>query len=160
MGSRAVTGKRAPAAERLARNSVDGPGDCRLWIGALNNNGYGQIGNDRKVVLAHRLAYELKTGPIPDGMQVLHKCDTPSCINPEHHFLGDVKANMEDMRAKGRAARGERVAGSKLKSGDIMEINSSKLKHHELAAMYGVSRSAITMIRQGKRWSHITAESA
>jgi hypothetical protein len=81
---------------------------CHVWTGNTwgkrnsksghENNRYGTIG-----VGTHRLAWELANGPIPDGMQVLHKCDNPRCCNPDHLFLGTQQVNMADMARKGRA---------------------------------------------------------
>jgi hypothetical protein len=155
-----MTGTRASPSERLARHSCANAAGCVIWNGSLNNKGYGQIGHNRRVVLAHRLSYELRHGEIPKGLQVLHRCDVPACINPDHLFLGDTIANMADMHAKGRAAIGERVASSKLTSADVIAIRKSTKLHRELAVEFGVSQSAITMIRQGKRWKHISVSEA
>lgn len=78
---------------------------CWLWCGTLNQNGYGKI--LRRVhgeVSAHRLFWTAHRGPIPDGLWVLHRCDTPACVNPAHLFLGTIQDNTYDMIAKGRAA--------------------------------------------------------
>lgn len=79
---------------------------CWLWAGCLNQDGYGRVGMKRagrvKMVAAHRLSYEAFHGPIDAGLWVLHKCDTPTCVNPNHLFLGDVKDNMADCSRKGR----------------------------------------------------------
>lgn len=79
------------------------PGDgCRLWTGSTNNYGYGRFALDGRVVYAHRVAYELVVGPIPPGAQVCHTCDTPTCCNPDHLFLGTQAENLQDMTRKGR----------------------------------------------------------
>ncbi len=79
---------------------------CMLWTGANNVNGYGRIGyGDGRTVAAHRVAYELANGPIPDDLQVLHKCDVRSCVNPAHLFLGTQADNMQDMSRKGRGRK-------------------------------------------------------
>jgi hypothetical protein len=73
--------------------------------------GYGQIGvggNHGRRLLAHRVAWILTFGPIPDGLWVLHSCDNPPCVRPDHLFLGTALANSEDRDAKGRGAKGER----------------------------------------------------
>ena len=78
-------------------------GDCLLWIAGKDANGYGKVKNldTGKIVRAHRYSYELNHGPIPAGLYVLHKCDTPACINPEHLFVGTQQDNMRDWMSKG-----------------------------------------------------------
>lgn len=78
---------------------------CWLWIGVLDRGGYGRIPIKKyKVRSAHRVAWELFNGLIPNGLFVLHKCDTRSCVNPEHLFLGTQTDNMVDCAKKGRNA--------------------------------------------------------
>lgn len=79
--------------------------DCLEWQGATNEAGYGVIGRGGRSggnVLTHRLMWETKVGPIPDGLCVLHDCDNPPCVRMTHLFLGDRADNNADMRAKGR----------------------------------------------------------
>jgi hypothetical protein len=83
--------------ERTVKN-----GDCLEFTGAKNGGGYGVIAIKRKTQLATRLVYVATKGEIPEGLCVLHKCDNPPCINPEHLFLGTHKDNAEDMVNKGR----------------------------------------------------------
>lgn len=84
-----------------------GPG-CWLWTGAKNSRGYGQTasGLKGKSKLAHRASYEHFYGPIPDGLYVLHRCDVPHCVNPQHLFVGTAADNMQDAVRKGRALVG------------------------------------------------------
>lgn len=81
--------------------------ECWEWQSCLNPNGYGRIGHGgrggRKCA-AHRVSWEIHYGAIPDSLWVLHKCDNPACVNPNHLFLGSHQDNMDDMIAKGRAA--------------------------------------------------------
>jgi hypothetical protein len=82
-------------------------GKCDLWTRARNREGYGEVWHDGRLYRAHRLAWELSNGPIPEGLLVLHKCDTPACVNVEHLFIGTHTDNMADRKRKGRQARGE-----------------------------------------------------
>src|SRR5213595_2676709 len=80
---------------------------CWLWLGSIDKLGYGKV-TVRGFHLAHRLAYAETKGPIPEGMLVLHKCDVPACINPEHLYVGDSQDNMNDMVMRGRGNSGWR----------------------------------------------------
>jgi hypothetical protein len=96
-----------PIEQRFTPNrwTVDEKTGCYLWAGKKNAKGYGRIKDSNgKEVMAHRVAFRLKTGvSIPDGFVVCHRCDTPSCVNPSHLFLGTQIDNLADMNAKGRA---------------------------------------------------------
>jgi hypothetical protein len=78
---------------------------CWLWLGSLNLKGYGRLMIKKKSVLAHRFSWEHHNGPISKGLLVCHKCDTPSCVNPDHLFIGTHADNLRDMRNKGRWKR-------------------------------------------------------
>jgi hypothetical protein len=79
---------------------------CWLWTGAVGDSGYGQLLIAGRLVGAHRYSYAMVNGPIPGAMEVLHKCDTPPCVNPAHLFLGTQAENIQDMFNKGRARPG------------------------------------------------------
>lgn len=103
--------RRMSMEERLRRNSDDAANGCRLWVGGFRNRGgYGVFVFDGKIKLAHRASYELAKGEIPSGLCVLHSCDTPGCINPDHLRLGTPADNAADRNAKGRTARGPALA--------------------------------------------------
>lgn len=85
-----------------------GPDACWPWMAARTTHGYGSFHKDGTRRLAHREAYELENGVLPDGTQVLHSCDNPPCCNPAHLFLGTYRDNVHDMKAKGRIAHSER----------------------------------------------------
>lgn len=79
---------------------------CLLWNHGAHE--YGSISIDGKAHYAHRMSYELHKGPIPHGMVVCHKCDTPGCVNPEHLFISTIAGNNRDKTAKGRHPFGVR----------------------------------------------------
>ncbi len=102
-------GKMRDVRERFNEKWLGEPNSgCWLWQGHYHKDGYGwlDIGSrtdgTRGQILAHRLSWQIHFGPIPDGLGVLHKCDTPPCVRPEHLFLGTQKANMTDAAAKQR----------------------------------------------------------
>lgn len=104
-------------AERLENNYMPIPETgCWLWTRALSSKGYGCTNINGKTEYAHREAYKHYIGHVPKGLWVLHKCDTPSCINPNHLFLGTHKDNMADMVNKGRSntQKGEAHLDAKL----------------------------------------------
>ena len=89
---------------------------CWLWTRCVIGFGYGQlrlpVKDGGRRILAHRYAYELYISSIPNGLQVLHKCDVPRCVNPEHLFLGTTRDNMNDMITKNRTGKRGRPAGT------------------------------------------------
>ncbi len=99
--------KKSPPFKRLYENYKVNENGCWLWQGQTGGTSpYGQIKAFGKLVMTHRLSYELYNGQIPDGMLVCHRCDNPLCINPDHLFLGSHKDNIRDMIEKGRRVQG------------------------------------------------------
>lgn len=98
-----------PMAPRFWAKVVKGESknDCWKWIGSKNGVGYGKLALPGRssvsgIIYAHRYSYELHFGPIPDGLQVLHRCDNPECCNPDHLFVGTQSDNMKDANLKRR----------------------------------------------------------
>lgn len=124
---------------------------CREWQGAIGIKGYGRVGGGGK---AHRAAWELTNGPIPDGLCVLHRCDNPPCCEPAHLFLGTKADNNRDMYAKGRAnpydRHGERNPANKLSDAQRVEIvrryRSGEALQQQLADEYGVTQTRVSQI--------------
>lgn len=145
-------------------SKVDKSGDCWIWTGAKNSLGYGAFymrdqDGDRQQA-AHRASYILAYSPIPSGMFVCHKCDNPSCVNPEHLFLGTPADNVHDMVLKARTPRGESQSSSKLTTGDVIAIRtkaaSGTITNETLAQEFGVCRGVIRRIILRQTWKHIT----
>lgn len=141
--------------EKLANKSVLAPNGCRVWTGPINHWGYGRVAVDGVTLKAHRVAWTEAHGQIAAGLCVLHRCDNPPCINVDHLFLGTQGDNARDRVAKGRHARGERAGGAKLSVAQVRVIRADKRKLRVLAKEYGVAESAISNVRQGRRWAHI-----
>lgn len=132
---------------------VDKSGNCHIFTGRIQPNGYGQFRKGGKTMYAHRAAYELYKGDIGDKY-VCHTCDNRSCVNPEHLFLGSFQDNMDDMTTKMRHAFGERNPHAKLDEGQVREIRTMTGTQEEIAAKFGVTRSLISLIKSGKIWKH------
>lgn len=108
--ARIYTPRGTPLPDRLKAYSVPVASGCIEWSAQIDSRGYGRIKVEGKPAAAYRVAYEVEKGPIPEGMEVCHKCDNTRCINPDHLFLGTHKENMHDMWAKGRARPRGKIA--------------------------------------------------
>lgn len=128
---------------------------CWLWLGG-ERNGYGVVSNlPGRSVGAHRLFYTSFVGPIPPGMDLCHKCDTPICVNPDHLFPGTRKQNMQDALLKGRmSVNGPSGQRSTLTENHIAQIRQLKgfVYQRIVADAYGVNLSTIYKIQAGKGW--------
>lgn len=91
-----------PMVERLLNRVICGLSDCWHFCGTRNEFGYGRLTVGDRLQVAHRLSYQTFVGPIPDGLSVLHRCDNPACINPDHLWLGTQSDNRRDCHTKGR----------------------------------------------------------
>ena len=169
--SRKTTGKRdgrgrfagsATLAERFWKYvSRGGENKCWDWKGCLAC-GYGLMRvsgeNGRwRMEGSHRVSYRLMRGAIPDGMCVLHHCDNPRCVNPNHLFLGTRGDNARDKAAKGRA-RGEWHPQHILTEKSVREIRNRRAAGEplkELAKDYGIALCTVSAVFHGRLWSHI-----
>ena len=136
------------------------PDVCWEWQGQRWRHGYGMFsvgGNQfRERAFAHRVAFSLTNGPIPDGLWVLHRCDNPPCVNPAHLFLGVAQDNSTDMVRKRRHKYGERNHNHKLTDAQVVSIRAryaqGSISQKQLGSEYGVSETTIHVIVTGKGW--------
>jgi hypothetical protein len=132
---------------------------CWNWTASLDKCGYGRFNINGKILKAHRVAYTLFIGDVPEGRCVCHTCDHPGCVNPEHLWLGTVLENMQDRDRKGRAvhpiSKGEANGNAKLSQDDIVKIREMRsygYLQREIAQSFGVSLAQISRIILGQRW--------
>lgn len=142
--------------EKYTVNRVTG---CWDWHGSKNKKGYGHMGRpgSNRLIKAHRASYLIHNGYLPDDEFVCHRCDNPSCVNPNHLFLGSHKENMKDMTDKGRQAKGENCRTSKLTSGDVVSIRkeAASKTQAQLARDYGVSPGYVWGLLNNLYWKHV-----
>ena len=137
------------------------PNGCYEWQAALNERGYGLFRIDGVTKKAHRIAYTIFKGEIPEGLLVCHSCDNKKCVNPAHLWLGTDKDNMTDKVAKNRQIKGSLVNHAKLTEDDVISIKirlKSGQTQVSIAREYGVHPMTILSIKQGKTWTHVKVE--
>lgn len=150
--------KRKTFEERFFDNLSPVPeSGCLIWLGFITKSGYGQISYKGKLTRAHRVAWEVKFGEIPEGLHVLHKCDVRCCVNPDHLFLGSHQENMRDKVNKGRHPVGSNSPISKLTDEQVEVILTDTSGPTLLAAKFNVSPSTICDIRKKRSWKHVNA---
>lgn len=152
--------KRKPTAERFwASVEPQNESGCIEWSKQRDRDGYGYFKFNGGPVRAHRMSWILTFGEIPDGLWVLHKCDNPTCVNPDHLFLGTAKDNEIDKIAKGRQnyARGEDAGPAKLTSEQVIQIRPliGTRTQISIANEFGVSSTLVRKIKNRKVWKHI-----
>lgn len=155
---------------------------CWLWTAAVNNRGYGVLGDGgHAIVLAHRTSWLLHRGEIPSGLWVLHRCDNRQCVNPGHLYLGDVIDNARDHMNRGdpycfklrrhitpevearrianmpRGAAHHRAA-AKITPDIAMAIFKGKGVQRAIADQYGVSQQTVSLIKKRRRWGYLHAD--
>lgn len=140
---------------------VDG---CWEWQGKLSKDGYGcfqeTIKGKKTDVRSHRRSYEIFKGDISEGLQVCHKCDNPSCCNPDHLFLGTPKENVQDCIKKGRRPNSKKraIASGKLKEEEVIEIRklyNEGMSQKDIQDKFKISQSQVSGILSYKFWKHV-----
>lgn len=146
--------RKTPEVRFWEKVEKSGEDECWEWIGGYSSDGYGGFTVDGKSYGAHRYSYMITFGKIPEGLWVLHDCDNPRCVNPNHLKLGTPKDNSEDIVIRGRhrwvAPRAVSIENAKR----IKELwNGGKYWQRELAEMFGTSQNVINAIICGRtRW--------
>lgn len=137
---------------------VEKSSDCWIWKGQ-KREGYGRLKIDGHFVGAHRISYEIHFGEFSKNLCVLHRCDNPSCVNPDHLFLGSHEDNMKDMAKKGRGKSGrysgQKHAVCKLTESDVLSIRCDQRTQDVIAADYGVSRNSIYKVKARRTWTNV-----
>ena len=134
---------------------------CWIWMGATRDGRYGNITvhsrekrtcgpSPQRDVRAHRFSWKLYNGAIPKGMKVLHRCDTPCCVNPRHLFIGSHQDNMTDKARKGRNRNNR-----KLTEEQVLQIKQDGRLQREIAKDYGICRQCVSMIKLRQSWKHL-----
>lgn len=157
-----------PPAERFWPKVAKGePDECWLWTAYLEPAwGYGifRMYPGQQMWKAHRAAWVLERGPIPDGLIVCHHCDNPPCVNPAHLFVGTWQDNVDDRVAKNRSGRtgpgrGEAAPNVTLTEVQVREIRrryaAGGVSQSALGAEYGVGQTQVGRIVRGTRWAHV-----
>ena len=136
--------------------------ECWDWMASTDHGGYGRFGLDGRTSAAHRIAWQLVEGDLPDGMRVCHHCDNPGCCNPEHLFVGTDLDNARDRDKKGRGnpgwIAGEGHPNAKLTEDDVRFIRKlfdDGANRKDIATFFGVSGSTIDIIGARKTWKHV-----
>lgn len=138
--------------DRFNDQHEKGPG-CWEWTGRCSVAGYGQIKDNYRTRGAHRVSYEIHNGAVPEGLQVLHHCDNPPCVNPEHLFIGTHQDNMDDKVSKNRQQNGYQSGGRKTKlcDFDIWLIRNLELRNCDVARFFDLAPSYVSQVRSGAR---------
>lgn len=165
---------------RFRRKYRVAPNGCWVWTAATSGKGYGRYGvAGNRTALAHRVSWELTHGPIPNGALVLHNCDNPPCVNPDHLRLGSFKDNYDDMVSRGRAVfrgatgdrhpmrlypaiaksfRGEGNPYSRLKEHEVVSIRglvSAGCSQRSVARAFNVTQTRVWQIANRRAWVHV-----
>jgi len=132
---------------------------CWIWLAACDRDGYGffSLSKPRRMVKAHRASFVFYRGAVPDGLCVLHSCDNPACVNPDHLFTGTNLDNVHDRVAKGRSARvhGSLRAHAKLHESDIPLIRIDHRSQQAIADDYGIAQTTVSAIKLRRKWAHV-----
>lgn len=151
---------KSPTVEQYAekfwkRVDKSSPTGCWVWQGYCQKFGHGWLGS--RFGLAHRFAWSLLRGPLDAKACLLHHCDNPPCVNPEHLYVGDRQDNMRDKVARNRIQKGQDSPKARLTDADVLEIR--RLRYEvgaaELAKRFGVTMNYVYQIQRREAWKHL-----
>lgn len=164
----------APFNEALFWAKINKTSSCWLWTASKSPHGYGWFSIGRKAHRAPRVSWLLHFGPIPQGLFVLHACDTPACVRPDHLWLGTQADNLHDAKLKGRTAtgdrngtrthpearaRGEKQGRAKLTREEVLEIRkrfaAGGIFQRHLAQEFNINRKTVSTIVNRRTWTHV-----
>lgn len=126
------------------------PGECWLWQGTVTSSGYPKLHLNRRQLSAHRVSYHLHNGPIPENLWVLHRCDTKTCCNPDHLWLGTPRENTRDCVQKGRWTQNRKLSSEQVRQ--VRYLSLGGMNSFEIAERFGVGASCIRNILAGITW--------
>ena len=132
--------------------------ECWNWIGQKGRTGYGRFKIGKSKYSANRVAYAIAYGNVPKDRFVCHACDNPSCVRPDHLFLGTPHENAMDRVRKNRQAKGSQIGSALLTEEQVKAILQDKRSHLTISKDYSVSKSTIGKIKTGVNWSHLRDE--
>jgi len=136
---------------------IDDESGCWIWTKAKISAGYGFVRIDGKMTYVHRLVAS-NGRELAANSEVCHRCHAPACVNPDHLYIGDRVTNARDMVEAGRSAKGETHSQNKLSEAEIARIRfiaRTGMAQSEIAKVFSVSQSAISLILSRKRWRHL-----
>lgn len=141
----------------MSKINVGNIDECWEWQALKDKHGYGKFKLNDKMVKAHRFAWELVNGPIPEGMVIRHNCDNPGCVNSTHLEIGTQADNVKDMVNRGRQSRPKGTLNSMVKKteSDIIAIRSAIGTQTAIAKKYGISQRQVSNIKNRKQWKHL-----
>lgn len=139
----------------LERREITDSG-CWLWTGTLNSQGYGKIytAHAGRYWLCHRIAYTIWVSPIPDGMQVLHRCDRSRCYNPAHLWIGTQSDNTRDAAKKGRSRGGKPSTLTVYDVREIRRLRREGMTYAKIAARFSISSMSAWDVANYKSWKY------
>lgn len=134
----------------MAKVKFSGSEDCWTWKGGKSPRGYGYLSHKRNL-RAHRVSYAIVHGDLPEGLQICHECDNPSCVNPSHLFAGTAQENSHDCVRKGRHVS----AMTKFTKEQVIAIRADNRNYRDIAKEYGVHDKTISYMKRGLSYKHV-----